>query len=319
MKIIFMGTPDFAVGTLKACIDNHDVIGVFTQPDKPKGRGKQMSMPPVKEVALEHDIPVFQPEKIKTGDWTSLLKEMNPDCIVVVAYGQILSKEILEIPKYGCINVHASLLPKLRGAAPINWAIVNGDQESGVTTMLMDVGLDTGDMLLKDVISIDEEMVAGDLHDHLAKMGADLLIKTLDGLSAGSISPEKQNEDLTSYASMLNKELAKIDWNKSAVAINNMIRGFNPWPVAHTTYQDKTLKIYRAKALDLEQLEKDELENFNAFDLNGTVIGIRKNSILIKTEASALELMEIQWGSAKRMACGAFLLGHTIELGTQLI
>ena len=317
MKIIFMGTPEFAVGTLKACIEHHEVIGVFTQPDKPKGRGKQMSMPPVKEVALEHDIPVFQPEKIKKGDWTALIKDLNPDCIVVVAYGQILSKEILDIPKYGCINVHASLLPRLRGAAPINWAIVNGDKESGVTTMLMDVGLDTGDMLLKDVITIDSQMIAGELHDHLASMGALLLIKTLRGLEEGSIKPEKQDEALATYASLLNKELAKVDWQKHASEINDLIRGFNPWPIAHTLYQDKTLKIFKANVLEEKDLVENELENYKD-KANCTVFAVRKNSILVKAESSILELLEIQWGSGKRMACGAFLLGHNIELGTRL-
>lgn len=319
MKIIFMGTPDFAVSTLEACIKHHEVVGVFTQPDKPKGRGKQMAKPPIKEVAEAHDIPVFQPERIKKGDWTTFLRELAPECIVVVAYGQLLSKEILEIPKYGCINVHASLLPKLRGAAPINWAIVNGETESGVTTMRMDVGLDTGDMLLKEVIQIDDEMTAGELHDHLANMGAELLVKTLEGLEVNSIIPEKQNDDNFTYAPMLNKELARIDWRLSAKSIKNLIRGFNPWPVAHTVYQEKTLKIYKANALTLGNLDESELINYNKISEHGSVIGVRKNSILVKAESSILELIEIQWGSAKRMPCGAFLLGHSIEIGAQLI
>ncbi len=319
MKIIFMGTPDFAVGTLEACIKHHEVIGVFTQPDKPKGRGKKMAKPPVKEMAEAHDISVFQPERIKKGDWTQLIRELAPDCIVVVAYGQILSKEILEIPKYGCINVHASLLPKLRGAAPINWAIVNGETETGVTTMMMDVGLDTGDMLLKDVIQIDDEMMYGELHDQLANMGATLLLKTLEGLLNNTIVPEKQDDSKSTYASMLNKEIARIDWNANAKAIKNLIRGFNPWPVAHTVYQEKTLKVYKANALTENDLSEIELREYNKSSKNGTVVGIRKNSILIKAEASVLELLEIQWGSAKRMPCSAFLLGHTVEIGTQLI
>ena len=314
-----MGTPEFAVGTLEACIKHHDVIGVFTQPDKPKGRGKQMAKPPIKEVAEAHDIPVFQPERIKKGDWTQHLKELAPDFIVVVAYGQLLSKAILEIPKYGCINVHASLLPKLRGAAPINWAIVNGETESGVTTMMMDVGLDTGDMLLKDRVQIDEDMTAGELHDQLAKMGAELLVKTLEGLLNHTIVPEKQDDSQWTYAPMINKEIARINWHANAKAIKNLIRGFNPWPVAHTVYQEKTLKVYKANALTENDLSEIELIDYNKCSENGTVIGIRKNSILVKAEASVLELLEIQWGSAKRMPCGAFLLGHAIEVGAQLI
>jgi len=319
MKIIFMGTPDFAVGTLEACIEHHEVIGVFTQPDKPKGRGKKMAKPPVKEMAEAHDISVFQPERIKKGDWAQLIRELEPDCIVVVAYGQILSKEILEIPKYGCINVHASLLPKLRGAAPINWAIVNGETETGVTTMMMDVGLDTGDMLLKDVIQIDDEMMYGELHDQLANMGATLLIKTLEGLLNNTIVSEKQDESKSTYAPMLNKGIAKINWNTNAQAIKNLIRGFNPWPVAHTVYQEKTLKIYKADVLALDDLSENELISYNEMSGCGAVIGTRKNGILVKTESSVLELLEIQWGSAKRMPCGAFLLGHSIEIGAQLI
>ncbi|MBF4691671.1 methionyl-tRNA formyltransferase [Fusibacter ferrireducens] len=319
MKIIFMGTPEFSVGTLEACIQHHDVIGVFTQPDKPKGRGKQMTKPPVKVVAEAHDISVFQPDRIKKGDWTQLIRELAPDCIVVVAYGQILSKAILEIPKYGCINVHASLLPKLRGAAPINWAIVNGEVETGVTTMKMDVGLDTGDMLLKETIQIDDEMTAGELHDHLAIMGAQLLVKTLEGLENDSIVPEKQDDNHFTYAPMLNKELARMDWHLSAKRIKNLIRGFNPWPVAHTTYQGKTLKVYKANALAMEDLDALELTNYHKISAHGAVIGVRKNSILIKAESSVLEILEIQWGSAKRMPCGAFLLGHSVEIGTQLI
>ncbi|GAU78743.1 methionyl-tRNA formyltransferase [Fusibacter sp. 3D3] len=319
MKIIFMGTPDFAVGTLEACIEHHEVIGVFTQPDKPKGRGKQMAKPPVKVIAEAHDIPVFQPERIKKGDWTQLISDLAPDCIVVVAYGQLLSKAILEIPKYGCVNVHASLLPKLRGAAPINWAIVNGETETGVTTMLMDAGLDTGDMLLKSVVQIDDEMMAGELHDQLASMGAELLMKTLEGLSNHSIIPEKQEDSKSTYASMLNKDLARINWKASAKSICNLIRGFNPWPVAHTVYEEKTLKIYKANALTLSDLDAIELMRYNGINESGKVIGVRKNSVLVKADASVLEVLELQWGSAKRMSCSAFLLGHAIEIGAQFI
>ena len=226
MNIVFMGTPDFAVPSLKKLIKEFEVKAVFTQPDKPKGRGKKLAMSPVKEVAVENNIPVFQPEKLKNdSEIMQKLKDMKPDFIIVVAYGQILTKEVLDIPKYGCINLHASLLPKYRGAAPINWAIINGEKESGNTTMLMDVGFDTGDMLLKSNVEITENMTAGELHDILMEDGGELLVKTINGLLEGTISREKQGETPTDYAKMLNKDIAKIDWNLSSNNIKNYIRG----------------------------------------------------------------------------------------------
>lgn len=221
-----MGTPDFAVPTLKRLIEEHEVVGVFTQPDKPKGRGQKMQYTPVKELALQHNIPVYQPKSIrKEKEYIDILKKLSPDVGVVVAFGQILPKEVLDIPKYGCINVHASLLPKLRGAAPINWSIINGDNVTGITTMQMDVGLDTGDMLLKEEVEILDTDTAGTLHDKLMVVGAELLIKTLKAIEDGSIKPEKQDDSLSSYAPMLNKELGHIDWNKDAREVFNLIRG----------------------------------------------------------------------------------------------
>jgi methionyl-tRNA formyltransferase len=311
MKIVFMGTPDFAVQTLEKCIEHHEVVGVFTQPDKPKGRGKKVSPTPVKITAEEHGINVFQPDKIRKSDWVELIKDLNPDVIVVVAFGQILTQEILDVPKYGCINVHASLLPKYRGAAPINWAIANGEKITGITTMQMDAGIDTGDMLLKSCIEIKEDMNAGELHDQLATIGADLLVDTLKALEKGELVPVKQNSEESSYASMLNKEMASIDWNMSAVMISNRIRGFNPWPVAHTKYKNETLKIFRAKPI--EEFPVDDSNN-----KAGKVLSNDKTGISVMTGNGVLLIEELQLGSLKRMSAHAFLLGHEIEIGTIL-
>ncbi len=237
MKIVFMGTPDFAVPSLEALIEKYGVEAVFTQPDRPKGRGKKMAFSAVKEVAVKHDIKVFQPEKLKDDrEAIEYLKELNPDFIIVVAFGQILTKEVLDIPRFGCINLHASLLPMYRGAAPLNWVIINGEKKSGNTTMLMDVGLDTGDMLLKDEVEITENMTAGELHDILMVRGGNLLIETIEGIVNGSLKGIKQ-EGETCYAKMLSKNTGKISWNNSALDIHNLIRGLNPWPIAHTTYK----------------------------------------------------------------------------------
>ncbi|MBE0450051.1 MAG: methionyl-tRNA formyltransferase [Clostridia bacterium] len=311
MKIVFMGTPDFAVQTLEKCIEHHNVVGVFTQPDKPKGRGKKVSPTPVKITAEEHDINVYQPDKIRKSEWVKLVKALNPDVIVVVAYGQILSQEILDVPKFGCINVHASLLPKYRGAAPINWAIANGEKFSGITTMQMDSGLDTGDMLLKCKVEIKDDMNAGELHDLLAAKGSELLIETLTAIENGEIVPISQIDEESSYASMLNKELALIDWNMSAVMIYNRIRGFNPWPVAHTKYKNETLKIFRAKPI-----EEFPVEGSN--HMAGKVLSNEKTGIYVMTGNGVLLIEELQLGSLKKMSAHAFLLGHEIEIGTVL-
>lgn len=311
MRIVFMGTPDFAVQTLVKCIEHHEVIGVFTQPDKPKGRGKKLSPTPVKITAEKFGIPVYQPDKIRKTEWVDLIKDLNPDVIVVVAFGQILTQEILDVPKYGCVNVHASLLPKYRGAAPINWAIANGEKITGITTMQMDAGIDTGDMLLKSCIEIKEDMNAGELHDQLAAIGADLLVDTLKALEKGELVPVKQNSEESSYASMLNKELSLIDWTLSAQVISNRIRGFNPWPVAHTKYKNEILKIFRAKPIESTQPEFSNCKT-------GTVLLNDKSGILVMTGNGVLLIEELQLGSLKKMSAHAFLLGHDIEIGTIL-
>lgn len=251
LKIVFMGTPEFSVPSLEKLIENYDVRAVLTQPDKPKGRGKKLAMSEVKEVAVKNNIPVFQPVKLKNDiEVINKLKEIAPDFIVVVAFGQILSKEVLDIPKYACINLHASLLPNYRGAAPINWAIINGETKTGNTTMIMAEGLDTGDMLLKDEVDIKRDMTAGELHDILMNRGADLLVKTIDEFSKGNIKPEKQGEPETDYAAMLSKDTGKINWNDKSERIYNLIRGLNPWPLAYSSYNDKVMKIHEAKILD---------------------------------------------------------------------
>ena len=235
MKIIYMGTPDFAVEALEALASSrHEVTAVFTQPDKPKGRGKAMQFTPVKEVALRENIPVYQPKKVRDPEVIQKIRELAPDVLVVVAFGQIIPQEILDIAPYGCINVHGSLLPKYRGAAPIQWAVIDGEKESGVTTMQMDAGLDTGDMLLKTVVPLDEKETGGSLFDKLSKAGADLLLKTLDALENGTVTPQKQGESPTAYAKMLTKDMGAIDWNRPAKELERLIRGLNPWPSAYT-------------------------------------------------------------------------------------
>lgn len=317
MRIIFMGTPEFAVKTLEACIANHEVVAVFTQPDKPKGRGNKMTPSEVKVVAEKHGIPVLQPDKIRKDNWADVIRSYAPDVTVVVAYGQLLSQEILDIPRYGSINVHASLLPKYRGAAPINWAIAHGEIESGVTTMLMDAGLDTGDMLLKSYVKIDDDMTAQELHDQLAASGAELLIETLARIESGTLKPEKQDGNASCYASMLNKEIAKIDWTMQSSEIRNRIRAFNPWPVAHTTLESLALKVYKATLAD-SHLVETVLETELADLIPGTIIKTDKFGIYVKTGDGVLRIDELQWGSNKRMTAQAFLLGKTIGTGTQL-
>lgn len=308
MRVIFMGTPDFAVDTLKACISTHEVVAVFTQPDKPKGRGNKMTPPPVKVIAEENGIPVHQPDRIRKGEWPDVIRQYAPDVIVVVAYGQLLSKEILDIPRLGCINIHASLLPKYRGAAPINWAIAEGETVSGVTTMLMDEGLDTGDMLLKYEVEITSEMDAQALHDILKIKGAELLLQTLDGLEAGTIVPEKQGDSNSRYASLLSKELTAVEWSMTAKQIQNRIRAFNPWPVAHTKLEQQTLKIFKATVVDAIKFDNDKA-------VPGTVVKVDKTGIYVMTGDGTLRIDELQWGSGKRMTTQAFLLGHDISIG----
>lgn len=305
MRVVFMGTPDFAVGTLEALIKaGHQVEAVVTQPDKPKGRGKMMQFPPVKEVALKYDIPVYQPLKVKEEAFQQVLNEIAPDVIVVVAFGQILPQAILTLPKYGCINVHASLLPKYRGAAPIQWAVIDGEKETGVTTMLMDDGLDTGDILKKVVVALDKKETGGSLFDKLEQCGAQLLIDTLVEVENGTCTRTKQEEELSTYAKMLNKKLGKIDFSKTAEEIERLIRGLNPWPSAYTIYNGKTLKIWDA---DVVEQEVDGEP--------GQVVEVNKKELLIKTGKGLLSLKELQLEGKKRMEIDAFLRGNQVESG----
>ena len=270
MKVLFMGTPDFAVPCLESIIksENNNVIGVVTQPDKPKGRGHKLQPTPVKAKAVEYNIPVFQPETLKNRSFEDELKQLNPDIIVVVAYGQILPEYILNFPKFGCINVHASLLPKYRGAAPIQWSVINGDTTTGVTTMYMAKSLDTGDMIQKAEIQIGDEETAGELHDRLSLIGADLIVETIKKLSEGKAIRVPQNDSLSSYAPMLNKETGHIDWNKNSSDIINLIRGTNPWPGAFTSYKSEIMKIYKAYK-----------GNTNTVGKPGEIIGIKNKKI----------------------------------------
>lgn len=307
MRVLFMGTPEFAVPTLESLIGAHDVIGVFTQPDKPKGRGKAMAFPPVKEKALEHDIPVYQPVKVREESVANDIREMNPDAIVVVAFGQILPESILNIPKYGCINVHASLLPKYRGAAPMQWSIIDGETETGITTMYMAKGLDTGDMILKAKITMDPKETGETLHDKLSVLGGPLIIETLKQLEAGTAPRIKQDDSLSCYASMLDKELGCIDWSKDAASIERLIRGLNSWPSAYTFWNGKTLKIWNSDVVPYEGEEE-----------NGTVIAKDKLSFTVKCGENALKILEVQLQGKKRMAAQAFLVGNQVETGMRL-
>lgn len=309
MNVIFMGTPEFAVPTLKKLQKKgHNIKLVVTQPDKPSGRGKKLKKSEVNEAAEELNLPVFQPDKIKKSENIEELKKYNPDVIVVVAYGQILSKEILDMPKYGCINVHASLLPKLRGAAPLNWAIINGETTTGVTTMQMDVGLDTGDMLLKSQVEINEDMNVGELHDILMEKGADLLIETLNKLEKNEIVPQKQDDSFSNYAPMLNNENRKINWNKSAKEIHDLIRGLSPWPTAYFMLEDKQVKVY-------ESVYSHEKTNHQP----GYIIKADNEGIFVATRDGIVVLKEIQMPGKNKMKVEAYLRGNKFPENTVLL
>jgi methionyl-tRNA formyltransferase len=302
MRIVFMGTPAFAVPCLKSLVDaGHDVCAVFTQPDKPKGRGYTLTPPPIKVLAAENHIEVFQPVTLRTEQATQCIKDLNPDVIVVVAYGKLLPKAILDIPPYGCINVHASLLPKYRGAAPIQWSVINGDKTTGVTTMYMAEGLDTGDMLLAEQTEIGSDETSGELHDRLSSIGAQVLVKTLEEIEKGTVKRIVQADSDTDYASMLTKESSRINWGEPAYVIHNLVRGLSPWPVAHTIYHDKLLKIHKTKVADgcIGKVGQ-------AFDENGKFI-------ISCGKSTAIELVEVQYEGGKRMSGKDFLLGHPIN------
>lgn len=308
MRVVFMGTPDFSVGTLEKIMEaGHEVAGVFTQPDKPKGRGKAVQFPPVKIAANHHGIPVYQPVKVREPEYIELIKKLNPEVIVVIAFGQILPKEILNIPKYGCINVHASLLPKYRGAAPIQWSIIDGEKVTGVTTMRMDVGLDTGDMIMKAKVEIEPKETAGSLHDKLSLEGALLCVKTLEKIEDGSVVYEKQDDSRANYVKTLDKSLGNIVWEEEAIHIERLIRGLNPWPSAFTKYKGKTLKIWSATVIQEEMPGN-----------SGEIVEITKDEIRVKTKKGILSIEELQLEGKKRMTTEAFLRGFAIELGTIL-
>ena len=307
MKIIFMGTPDFAVGTLRSLAEaGHEITLVVSQPDKPKGRGHAMVPTPVKVVAEELGIPVFQPVKIREAK--DVLEKTEADVCVVAAFGQIIPASILHMKKYGCINVHASLLPKYRGAAPIQWAVIDGEKESGVTIMQMDEGLDTGDMLAKAIVPLDGKETGGSLFDKLSEAGGRLCVETLAKLEKGEITPEKQGESPTAYASMLDKKMGNIDWNKSAVVIERLVRGLNPWPSAYTHLDGKTLKIWACDVLP-QSASKGE---------SGEILEVTKDAIHVQTGDGILVLREIQLAGKARMAAGAFLRGYKVVPGTVL-
>ena len=302
MKIVFMGTPDFSVNALENIVKaGHDVVGVITQPDKPKGRGGKMQYTPVKEKALELGLDVYQPQRVKETEFIEKLKEMNPDAIVVIAFGQILPKAILDMPKYGCINVHASLLPKYRGAAPIQWSVIDGEKETGVTTMYMNEGLDTGDIIDKVVVPIDKKETGGSLFDKLAIEGGKLILKTLIELENGTAVRTQQDDSKSNYAGMINKQLGKIDFNKSANEIERLIRGLNPWPSAYTKMDGKTLKIWDA--------DVDDSENDSA---PGTITEVGKDFIRVATGKGSLKILELQLEGKKRMKTRDFLNGAKI-------
>ena len=308
MRVIFMGTPDFAVPSLEALLTKHEVVLVVTQPDKPKGRGKKMVPTPVKACALEHGIPVLQPEKVKEPEFVEQLRSYEPDLIAVTAFGQILSEPILEMPKYGCINVHGSLLPKYRGAAPMQWSIIDGEKVTGITTMYMAKGLDSGDMLLKAEVEITDEDTFATIHDKMAVTGANLLLDTLDQLEAGTLERIPQDHDAATYAPMITKETGHIDWSKNRQDIINLIRGLNPVPAAYTIYEEEVLKIFGAVISDVQADEA----------ANGEIVAVVKKGFVVKCGDGCLLITEVQARGGKRMMTDAYLRGHAMKEGILL-
>ena len=319
MRIVFMGTPDFSVPALKALVEaGHQVIAVVTQPDKPKGRGKEVQMTPVKIQAMEYGIPVYQPAKVREASFVEVLKGLEADVYVVIAFGQILPKAVLELPKYGCINIHASLLPKYRGAAPIQWCVIDGERETGITTMMMDVGLDTGDMLEKAVIPIEEKETGGSLHDKLSMAGGDLILFTLKKLEEGTLVRTPQTDEGTCYAKMLTKSLGDIDWNQGAVSIERLIRGLNPWPSAYTMWNGKTIKIWAADVIAGREAADFLSESGVPAETGtapGTVVCSDKRGLVVSTGGGLLSIRELQMEGKKRMDTPAFLRGYPIPAG----
>ena len=310
MKVVFMGTPDFSVGTLKAIVEaGHEVAAVVTQPDKPKGRGGAMSFSDVKQAAIELGLLVLQPKRARDEEFVNELRKINPDVIVVVAFGQILSKEILDMPKYGCVNVHASLLPKYRGASPIQWAVIDGCEYSGVTTMMMNEGIETGDILLVEKVKLDSKETGGSLFDKLSGVGAALLVKTLDELEKGTVKPVKQNETEATPVKMLDKSFGNIDFSMEAARIERLIRGLNPWPSAFTHFNGKLLKIWDADVCDDVVCESCESV------VNGMITHVDNNSFIVKCGDNSLKINELQLEGKKRMKTQDFLRGNHINTG----
>ena len=315
MKILFMGTPDFAAATLKKIIEaGHEVIGVVTQPDKQKGRSQTVSFSPVKELAIEHGLTVYQPVKVRDAEFLQIVKELEPAVIIVAAFGQILPKALLNIPPFGCINVHGSLLPKYRGAAPIQYSIIDGEAETGITIMYMDVGIDTGDMILQEKTPITAEETGGSLFDKMAILGAELLLKALQQIEAGTAIRVPQDNEKATYVKMLDKDMGKIDFTQPAVKLERMIRGLNPWPSAYTFLDGKTLKLWQAKV----ELKSAADENNSIVTVSGEVVEIRKDSLVVMTGEGVLVIQELQLEGKKRMMADAFLRGYTVMVGTKL-
>ena len=310
MKIVFMGTPDFAVPCLQALIDHkHQIAGVITQPDRAKGRSSKLMPPPVKVLAEEYDIPVFQPERVKTPEFVEKLRELAPEVIIVVAFGQILSQAILDIPPKGCVNVHGSLLPKYRGAAPIQWSIINGDKTTGVTTMYMDKGVDTGDMILKKEFDIYEKDTYETLHNRMSIIGAEVLVETLKLIEAGKATRTQQAHEQHTYAPMLDKTIGKIDWSKSARSIDHLIRGTYPWPGAYSFYKGRNFKILSSELYD----ENDANTEF------GNINEIGKDYLMVSCGKGFIKILELQFENEKRMGVEAYLRGHDIEINSKLL
>lgn len=308
IKVVYMGTPEFAVDPLEAIVkEGYNVAACFTQPDKMKGRSGKLVPSPVKECAVKYDIPVFQPDRLRNSENAEIIKDIAPDMIIVAAYGQILPEEILNIPKYGCINIHASLLPKYRGAAPIEWCVINGEKETGVTTMFMAKGLDTGDMIEKIVTPIGETETAEELRKRLTGLGAELIISTMEKIVSGDYTRTPQKDEESNYAVMLKKEMGQIDWNLPAENIDRLIRGLRPWPTAFTSFQGKSLKLFKAVPL------ADEAEG-----APGEVIARTKKDFTVKCGSGALKILSVQPEGKKEMDSVAFLNGNKVEIGMKL-
>lgn len=324
MKIVFMGTPDFAVPALKALAESakHEVSLVVTQPDRPRGRSGKPAPSDVKLCAEQYGIPVFQPEKVREEAAVERLRRENADIFVVAAFGQLLPKAILEMPRFGCINIHGSLLPAYRGAAPVQWAVLDGQKEAGDTIMQMNEGLDTGDILMQESIPLSADETAGSLYDKLSSMGGPLLLKALDAIEAGTVTPVPQGDSGTHYAKMLRKEMGNIDWTKSAEEIGRLVRGLNPWPSAYTHWNGKMLKIWMAETVTQEELSALGCDEKNGMDLKeaqpGTVMIVTKDTLMVQTGDGLLALTELQMEGKKRMPVQAFLMGCRLQTGEKL-